>query len=1244
MPSRRRVEVAQQVLARLTSLQQPATGALIGVVMSGRCRVAAAVAAELDAGDLAELESVLVGGLAVVGVYMVHKSAQIADAASRLARVAAEGDRDSALVLTLALDGSSRGRPKATDASAPQSRIEVVARSGKASEEFVGIWAELPVVADLGARDIAREAARAAAEAVGRVACLRIGDAVAFAPWMAGRRVSVRELMDGSSEGTAGAIGAKANVLCQPGVRSSVVNGAASGRGLTAARLAVAGWIAADERDSFAAVTAAWAVDATRAIAAIARSWAEDGAGTGLAPSRIFIRTPSSGLLLSIPRMAAEPAEQALAVLSDVVGDEASLVAEALGSVGAEVEALAASLFHKAHEGFAADEAPEDRQLAAAALYLAVHAQDIEAACGTEGGLSAGLPQSRSKAGGVSRSGNKAGGRIGATGGSSPSLSLTKLLREAETSLLDFFGAAKSVIHVLSLDGAFDAHLKMVERGFVVATILFQKYDKVWAWAVRSEGGGEPLMYSLGWHLFVLARDALLGSPPDLVNSYYLLLSVVAVATSLLPGASLSDAFAAARSGESVEAHLRVLAGENRIEPDHLVEVYTSAMAEKLDELLGRWMSSAARGKTKISAGSVAKHLHTLLGKASAEYSTHHEALGGLDERTFLSESGPGGGPLSGVSKLSTSSRKFYAVTPPRTPSTARAGRVLAAATASPSLVNSALRYPESPSRGGRSGGSGVPATPMSSAHSLVRWLRSMFDVPRNGSVPVPDVVARFVEAASAENVTVDGVSGRAAGLVAKVDLGGELGASNERAALGLALYYEVLHVLLESEEARLGMTDFSALLASDAFHTALVGVSLEVVIFSYKVSQAEFPAVLGALPVDAFHFVKILDSFITAATARLRLPEPLRQHLREVEESVLDSHAWQSVVLERLLSAESPYVPAVDEFVQTTKDALLSSLARKPVLRPADLYAESPRKPRTGGLGSGRRPTRTSLFQEPRSGDDDEEAAHDEGGASSEGKASGSSRSGTAVSLEVFMRKVLGLLFKRLTDLCARLGVPRLVMVQSWEAVAHVLVAARALLWRRHLDVLVICTLYGVARANSITDYTFKKIIEQYRAQPQASSKVYKSVLLEASSGASGDIIAFYNQVYIPAMKPYLLKLQTAAESRATEGDLLDDKLDAVRVGQQNLFLSPLRSRSPARRSGPAAGARYDFGLSPAKRLHEINRALRNKRARSGDTGSAPGSAGGSTASAGSGSEEEAGVEERGGDVGPVRKRRKKL
>uniref|UniRef100_A0A8C2GXZ8 Retinoblastoma-like 2 (p130) n=1 Tax=Cyprinus carpio TaxID=7962 RepID=A0A8C2GXZ8_CYPCA len=74
---------------------------------------------------------------------------------------------------------------------------------------------------------------------------------------------------------------------------------------------------------------------------------------------------------------------------------------------------------------------------------------------------------------------------------------------------------------------------------------------------------------------------------------------------------------------------------------------------------------------------------------------------------------------------------------------------------------------------------------------------------------------------------------------------------------LAEALYYKSLEVIINQEKKRLGDMDLSGILEQDIFQRSLVVCCLEIVIFSYR-PPGEFPRVLQIFDLPAYHFYKV--------------------------------------------------------------------------------------------------------------------------------------------------------------------------------------------------------------------------------------------------------------------------------------------------------------------------------------------------------------------------------------------------
>ncbi|XP_043937954.1 retinoblastoma-like protein 2 [Protopterus annectens] len=99
--------------------------------------------------------------------------------------------------------------------------------------------------------------------------------------------------------------------------------------------------------------------------------------------------------------------------------------------------------------------------------------------------------------------------------------------------------------------------------------------------------------------------------------------------------------------------------------------------------------------------------------------------------------------------------------------------------------------------------------------------------------------------------------------------------------------------------------------------------------------------------------------------------------------------------------------------------------------------------------------------------------------------------------SLCLFIRKVFHLASVRLRDLSDKLEISDELRKIIWTCFEFSLVQCPKLMMDRHLDQLLMCAVYVMAKVTQ-RDKSFHDIMKCYRTQPQASSHVYRSVLLK--------------------------------------------------------------------------------------------------------------------------------------------------
>nr|XP_055047594.1 retinoblastoma-like protein 2 isoform X1 [Misgurnus anguillicaudatus] len=268
-------------------------------------------------------------------------------------------------------------------------------------------------------------------------------------------------------------------------------------------------------------------------------------------------------------------------------------------------------------------------------------------------------------------------------------------------------------------------------------------------------------------------------------------------------------------------------------------------------------------------------------------------------------------------------------------------------------------------------------------------------------------------------------------------------------------------------------------------------------------------------------------------------------------------------------------------------------------------------------------------------------------------------SRSQKTGSLSLFFRKVYHLASVRLRDLCAKLDISTDLRRKIWTCFEYSLVHCTELMMDRHLDQLLMCAIYVMTKVTK-EERSFQNIMKCYRSQPQASSSVYRSVLItgkkrrhsgngentqrhgspaegtqEQASGESspvpmrssstlpiphpssapstptrafgaqeqeeerGDLIRFYNHIYIKQIKQFAMRYSRNSTKNGAEAPPLCP-YPSLRIGSprrvllshsHSIYISPHKSSSP---HTPRDKVFYYISSSPSNRLREINNMIR--------------------------------------------------
>jgi len=829
-------------------------------------------------------------------------------------------------------------------------------------------------------------------------------------------------------------------------------------------------------------------------------------------------------------------------------------------------------------------------------------------------------------------------------------VSLTRLLRSTKLSLIQFFTKAKLWADMCNLKTELVQKIDKLERNFAVSNVIFKKYQPIFVdlFVDPSEGGPKQVrsrkqkrppctageVFDFCWTLFIRVKGHFPAISDDLVNSYHLLLSCVDYIYSCAWTDARTDLLNPVFDCGGVEGlpvcilerlctmHDGILTEVKSIR-EHWLKPYIKSNIEK-GVLRGRDDDTLLGLLDLVNFDTNSKNLRR-------DYETYVLSIGEYDERVFLGEEAlqeigtpsdlAATGDLQLGERISVVRRSLQTQFDPGqlVPGTPLSGRHYLRAR-DQQLV-----------------------TPVSSATYLVERLNKM--VAGRKPEPTPGllrILAACAEPAAAE--VVQRVERMGEVFTARYNQGGESSAASfagMRLVKGQVLYYRVLENLL-AEEQRRGKS-IGQLVQQAIFHQSLFAACLEVVIFSHY-SQKTFPWIIETFQLEPFYFFKVIEVLIRAEEGLVR---DVVKHLQHIEEQILESLAWaagSSVWALVAGAGEGGGVPSCEEVSLPTEDTLppalgspLSHHLRTPGALASPIAADRFKSPIVTAVA------RRQLFSSGSSS----AAALGSPGKLQFGPAVPSSpmkgRSPRTGGLVLFYRKVYHLAHLRLDNLSMALKLDTEMKRRIWTCLEWVLINKPDIMRDRHLDQVIMCVLYVVCKVTGKGhERTFTDIMKHYRSQPQATSHIYRSVLLAGGREAAaspptpsphppptpgrmaasstvaedgeerGDLIKFYNAVFLPLVQDYAMRFKKSSSGSTGSMPPLSP-LPQLRANPSSprrkvseahsVFTRPLRPSNGApalhNHTSPVKPLSYSFSRSPAKNLAAINEMVASEGAR---------------------------------------------
>ncbi|XP_053849343.1 retinoblastoma-like protein 1 isoform X4 [Vidua macroura] len=848
-------------------------------------------------------------------------------------------------------------------------------------------------------------------------------------------------------------------------------------------------------------------------------------------------------------------------------------------------------------------------------------------------------------------------------------VSLTRILRSARLSLIQFFSKMKKWMDMSNLPQEFRERVERLERNFEVSTVIFKKFEPIFFDIFQNpyEESSKPHrsrkqrrvpcsvkdLFNFCWTLFVYTKGNFRMIGDDLVNSYHLLLCCLdLIFANALLCPNRRDLLNPSFKGLPVEFHaLEIKASED---PPCIIAMLCELHDGLLVEAKGikeHYFKPyiAKLFDRKILKGDCLLDLCNFTENSKAlnkEYEEYVLTVGDFDERVFLG--------ADAEEEIGT--RKFPADVPGEK-TTARAHmechlqqhfeKKRSFAPSTPLTGRRYLREKE------------TAITPVASATQSVSRLQSMVAGLKNA--PSEQLTAIFESCARSP---LESIMSRVKEIgetfccsytqSTDEQPGSHIDFAVNRLKLAEILYYKILETIMVQETRRLHGKDLTALLEQDLFHRSLLACCLEIVLFAYS-SPRTFPWIIEVLDLRPFYFYKVIEVLIRSEEG---LSRDMVKHLNSIEEQILESLAWtRNSALWNALEASENKVPTCEEVIFPSNFEASSGgsgFGHLPMVPLSPIIHPRVKEVRTDLGGSLRRgiandmggitliPVSINLGQPCKV--DAQASCHPPGNQAQEVQLPVASKPKRTGSLALFYRKVYHLASVRLRDLCLKLDVSNDLRRKIWTCFEFTLVHCADLMKDRHLDQLLLCAFYIMAKVTK-EERTFQDIMKSYRNQPQANSHVYRSVLLRSTSddvpldknanpgvemtedssvkaGSSlgrstaedsseseteerGDLIKFYNAVYVGRVKSFALKYDITNQDHVMEAPPLSpfpsirqQPVSPRRISQQHsVYVSPHKNGVCLT---PRTALLYKFNGSPSKSLKDINNMIKQGEHRS--------------------------------------------
>ncbi|XP_031332886.1 retinoblastoma-like protein 2 isoform X2 [Photinus pyralis] len=424
---------------------------------------------------------------------------------------------------------------------------------------------------------------------------------------------------------------------------------------------------------------------------------------------------------------------------------------------------------------------------------------------------------------------------------------------------------------------------------------------------------------------------------------------------------------------------------------------------------------------------------------------------------------------------------------------------------------------------------------------------------------------------------------------------------ANQRLQLAITLFYKFVENIFQKEKTL--HSDISHLAVQEIFYECTLACSLEIIIYSYN-CQRKFPWILNALNVEPFYFVRVIELIVRSQD---QLPRDAVKHLNMVEQKIIESLIWKSgSPIWRILSNSGENFPKFEDIAlpgnmvhseeQPAPGQILRRSLNNQLQSPGPSAVERFQSPisdvKKQLFKPSQTPTKTShavmvdkdgtkqliVLEKPIDSTSTTPVK-------AEGSSPSSGRPKKSGSLSIIIRKFYNLAYSRMKQLCNKLDITDLKFTQKiWTVFEYSIRDHTHLIKDRHLDQLLMCAVYVVCKVTSTREQKFAEIMQHYRGQPQASSHIYRNVLIDRSST---------QEVTDEAIKSFALQFKEQDPNIALSPlPLINNNFASPRCQiTDNLYITSYDT--PTNGGSKTNSLEYHFSRSPSKDLEKINNAI---------------------------------------------------